>query len=215
MKIPSAGKQITLLQDDSLSKNLKLVSIQPPARQAVIYMTMWVPELSFPYLKVGGTKTNHTEASVLKKTDVGPLFEVGTAIQIYQPVCRTWNWFLFFSSTIFWPFLLFLTVWLCLSFLPRPTQTHFPANAGSSYTYFDELHMVIQVLPNCIKIWWHQEIDVFPTANKHWSLLKNNVKKHSLNTVPPPGKRYSHYACASLQVITGVSFLWFLRNLSM
>ncbi len=66
MKIPSAGKQITLLHDDSLSKNLKLVSVQPPARQAVIYMTLWVPELSFPYLKVGGTKTNHTEASVLK-----------------------------------------------------------------------------------------------------------------------------------------------------
>lgn len=66
MNIPSAGKQITLLHDDSLSKNLKLVYVQPPARQAVIYMTMRVPELSFSYLKVGVTKTNHSEASVLK-----------------------------------------------------------------------------------------------------------------------------------------------------
>lgn len=66
MNIPSAGKQITLLHDDSLSKNLKLVSVQPPARQAVIYMTMRVPELSFSCLKVGVTKTNHAEASVPK-----------------------------------------------------------------------------------------------------------------------------------------------------
>lgn len=118
MKIPSAGKQITLLHDDSLSKNLKLVSVQPPARQAVIYMTMWVPELSFPYLKVGGTKTNHTEASVLK-IDVRPLIEVSTAIQIYLPAYRTSNCFLYFSSSLSWP--LFLTV--CLPFFPTHSNT--------------------------------------------------------------------------------------------
>lgn len=151
------------------------MSVQPPARQAVIYMTMWVLELSFPYLKVGGTKTNHTEASALK-TDVRPLIEVSTAIQIYLPVCRTWNCFLFFSSALSWPLLFFLAA--CLPFFP-PTPTHFTANAVSPYAYFFQLMSCTWLLKCCqtaIKVRRHQEIDVFPTANKHWSTIRNNVK---------------------------------------
>lgn len=176
MKIPSAGKQITLLHDDSLSKNLKLVSVQLAARQPVIYMTVWVPELSFPYLKVGGTKTNHTEASALKKKTKKK--QSGTSHWSQHsnsnfPACFAELKIAFFSSLPLYLCNFFLAVRCCLSSFLNLSNT-FHCNS----LHFLMLMSTTRLLKCCqtaIKVRQHQGINVFPTPNKHWSTLKNDI----------------------------------------